>query len=76
MYNSLKQYRFSKIEIEQILKGEPTGFVKNTVVDFQSLLDKDEKLYDDERVKLRKLLLDNKLPEAKRYMRELLENKR
>jgi hypothetical protein len=76
MYNSLKQYRFSTIEIEQILKGEPTGFVKNTVVDFQSLLDKDEKLYDDERVKLRKLLLDNKLPVAKRYMRELLENKR
>ena len=76
MYNSLKQYRFSKIEIEQILKGEPTGFVKNTVIDFQSLLDKDEKLYDDERVKLRKLLLDNNLPAAKRYMRELLENKR
>lgn len=75
LYDSLKKQRFSKIEIEQILRGKTTGFVKQATIDFQSEVDKSESLNDQQRAEIRKLLLNDKLAKAKRFVREILEGK-
>ena len=75
LYDSLKKQRFSKIEIEQILTGKTTGFVKQATIDFQSEVDKSENLNDQQRAEIRKLLLNDELAKAKRFVREILEGK-
>jgi hypothetical protein len=75
LYDSLKKQRFSKIEIEQILRGKTTGFVKQATIDFQSQVDKSENLNDQQRAEIRKLLLNDELAKAKRFVREILEGK-